>query len=596
MNKKKLAIVGQCDKLDIRLLAGYEILALSIDSLYKFRKTNQKVYPIYEFCLEANSIDGQVSDADDLSLLFMEVDKELEKFLGFSNAFSANSFWFIHRISSLIALNAILLKIKSQYQSVLIYSDYEPKVVNENVSLFSTRFNSLATNLDFILISLYQGLKDDMSVTSSYSSSPQIFKRKLLFIAGNLKRIDSIIRKRVLYILKKIIRMTKIKKANVFVAQVGYDVDFVKNEFNDINFFGIDSFKKINFYNNSINKNTLKGFNSIIENTFNDFLHKRVSNFKHLIIAMFEAYVKDTLIHLPQAERLIEKRFIALNPKALLFSIGIQSLMGEVLAKIAQKNNTPILTFKHSGAGNFFLTESFLEQFSEYQSRTERYQFIHSSIERKFIKPTSRNIKTINSRPLITPKYLVGKIRKKKILYVMGPPSYFGLKELSKTISDSERLKFLEKLLFTCNQFNIQLDIKIHPIGRENSISLVRMILENESFVNILPPGPVEKFFNHYDCACFDMLASRSLAQAFTTEIDIILFVPPNVKINNSTFGDLYERVMVVRNIESLDNILKSYYVDKIKPHINHKRFKSKYIFGDKPKELINRLALFFYD
>jgi len=596
VNKKKLAIIGQCDELDVDLLDGYEILALSIDSLYKFRKTKQKVYPIYEFCLEVNSIEDQISDADDLSLLLKMADNELKNSLDFSSAFSANSFWFIHRISSLIALNSILLKIKSQYQSVLIYSDYEPRVLNENISFFSTRFNSLATNLDFIIISLYQGLKDEITVTTSYSSSPKILKRKFFFIAENLKRIDSIIQKRFLNIVKKTIRLTKIKKANVFIAQDGYDVDFIKYEFNDVSFFGVELFKNINFSKNSINKNTNKKYNIILENVFNDFLDKRVSNFKHLILAMFKSYLKESLVYLPEAEYLIEKHFISLKPKALLFSIGIQSLMGEVLSKIAQKNNVPILAFKHSGAGNFFLSESFLEKFSEYQSRTKRYQFIHSSIEREFIKPVSRHIETINSRPLITPNFKANKIRKNKILYVMGPPSYFGLKELSKTISDSERLIFLEKLLTTCNQYNIQLDIKIHPIGRDNSISFVRMIIENESNVNILPPGPVEKFFNRYDCACFDMLASRSLAQAFTTEIDIILFVPPNVQINNSTFPDLYERAMVVREIEFLDNIMKSYYVDNKKRQMNYKHFQSKYIFGDKPKELINRLALFFYD
>jgi len=463
------------------------------------------------------------------------------------------------------------------------------------VNLFSTRFNSLTTNLDFILTSLRIELIKNMPVTVFYNSSSQTLKRKLWFIFDNLKRVDSIIKKRVSNIVKKIIRLATKKEANVFIAQDGYDIDFIKNEFNNINFFGVDFIKNITLSKNPINKKTIKKYNSIVENTINVFLEKRVSNYKHLVMTMFRAYIKDAALFSPLAGAAIEDRILKLKPKALLFSIGVQSLMGEILTNIAIKNNIPILSFKHSGAGNFFLAESFLEQYSEYQSRTKRYQFIHSSIERDFFKPLSEDVETIDSRPLIAPKYLLGKIRKKRLLYVMGPPSYYGLKELSKTISDRERLNFLEKLLSTCHQFNIPLDIKVHPIGRENSNSLIRMIVESGSDVNILPPGPVESYFNNYDCACFDMLASRSLAQAFTTDIDIILFVPPNVKINNSTFSDLYERAMVVRNIKFVENILKSYYVDRIDFSMNYEHFRYKYIFGDKPKELINRLALFFY-
>ncbi len=595
MNKKKLAIIGHCDKLNVDLVDGYEILALSIDSIYKFRKSKEKVYSIHEFCLSKNSFEDQISNAQELSSLFSSVDKQLEGDTGIPYSFSANAFWFVHRISSLIALNSILIKITSNYSSVLIYSDWEPQVTHESVNLFSTRFSSLTTSLDFILSSLHMELIKDMHVIVLYNRSTQILQRKLRFILDNLRRIDSIVKKRVLSVSKKITGFTIKKELNVFVAQDGYDVEFIKNEFNKINFVGVDSIKSIISYDGLINKNVNKKANSIVENIFNDFLNKKAPNFKHLATSMFRSYIRDVVLFLPLAERVIEDRIKILNPKAFLFSVGVQSLMGEILTNIAIKNNIPILSFKHSGAGNFFLYESFLEQYSEYQSRTKRYQFIHSSIERDFFKPFPEDIKTIDSRPLITPKYLPGKIRKKRLLYVMGPPSYFGLKELSKTISDRERLNFLEKLLSVCKKFKIPLDIKVHPIGREGSNSLIRMIIESGDDVNILPPGPVENLFNNYDCACFDMLASRSLAQAFTIDIDIIIFVPPNVKTNHSTFEDLYERAMVVRNIKFIDNILKSYYVDRIKCFMNYEWFKSKYIFGDRPKELINRLALFFY-
>ena len=71
--------------------------------------------------------------------------------------------------------------------------------------------------------------------------------------------------------------------------------------------------------------------------------------------------------------------------------------------------------------------------------------------------------------------------------------------------------------------------------------------------------GSIERILRNYQIVVIDILSTRVLSFCLYHNIEIILYVPQDYRLNSETFVDLEKRVHVVRDNGELHNTLRAY-------------------------------------
>ena len=251
------------------------------------------------------------------------------------------------------------------------------------------------------------------------------------------------------------------------------------------------------------------------------------------------------------------------KPKSLLFSLGSSTLLEGIYCQVAEELSVPIHFFKHSGIENFFLADSFLDNYFEKDRHIKRKQYFHSPVEASHLRHLN-NISPYCISPLEN-FFVEATTTTRAILYSVGPSSTWSLKDIHKITLDSERVPFIQSLISYARESSIPLHIKIHPADWENSYEFFNYYLKDPKLkLKVLTGGSIERILNKYEVIVLDMISTKVLNTALRANKKTLLFKPNGVKINPSTFLELSKRVEVVDNPKNtslaLERLFKANY------------------------------------
>lgn len=219
---------------------------------------------------------------------------------------------------------------------------------------------------------------------------------------------------------------------------------------------------------------------------------------------------------------------------------------------------------------------SILDPYLEKNITIKRTQFLHSDIENRGWG-NKKYVKSVVVGALDRPSRYSYTKKDRKILYSMGIPAHYNLKEMRKIYSDHERYHFIQALIRTCIKFGLSLDIKIHPAEWNVSYEFLQKLLGEDmgrrNNVRVIAGGSIERIFNDYGLLVLDMISTRVLSRVLYTDLPVVLFVPLNYPVHQEHFLDLEKRVYVTRTENELSEVISSY----LRSTLNNKSSKDFY-------------------
>jgi len=555
----RLVILAVADKLPDD---SFDILAITAPAIAKLKLSNRSFLTLEDLYSFNKSYEDKIFFAKNLDRWMQKCDEVCEQYLNIPRVLSSNGFWILHRLSDLNYIHNIIEIIDSRYEYIELWTDFNvPMLQNPKVDFNSLNMPCFGSGLTHLLIFIKAGLPQIIVKTNRSD-----FYNVMNPVVGvypywlYLKRLPEIIIRR----SKKMInfywyKMNKRSIGNLWVVQNGYDVEILKNANMEWNFNSIINIE-ITYANASLFENN-KVLNSILKKNSNLFFSKHFPRFLNWLNLWFEQYQNNVIFKLNNYQKGLENRLKSSKPKALLYSIGSQNVLEERIGSVANKLNFPIFYFKHNGAAELFLKFDILDQFLQENPLLIRTQFVHSEIEIEKYKDLS-DIKTELVGPLFRlANNFISLKSHNKILYSVGPPAHFTFKDMSRIISDYERVNFASSLMNISDILNLKLSIKIHPIEWKVSREMFKILIGN---VNNFKPsmitgGSIERIFNKFDLLIIDIIATKVLSVALGLNLPIILYIPINYPINQNTFEDLSNRVYIVQNSKDLEDILTIY-------------------------------------
>jgi len=517
--------------------------SISIESFYSRKNFN-------------NEID---SFNDGLRTLFLSCDQIL-KSDEISGSFYDNGFWFVHKLTDLFFIHSLCDQIESQFSNVklIVPKDFE-KLSISDCSLGDLNFNNLGKGLEHSLQFLHYGLPKSEILYSNKNDERWIsFLRKLQF----LKRSPEILFRKIKDFMR-VLRVFFLKASTekkIFIAQTGYDADFLLRSFSK------KTFKTISFI--EILKDTLSkediSLNTIenLEIEINNFLHKFLPRFSSPLKEFFYSYIKNVSIYTNSIEKQLKRKLISNKVDVLVFSSGATNLIERKSCLQANALKIPIIFMRHQGIELNFIPASFLDDFCENDLTIPRTQFLLNNYEIDSY-PVQEDILYKRAGFIEFSKFLPSKKKKKGILYSGGPPEHFTFKNPRALISNFERFNFASKLISLTDKLNLQLDIKVHPAEWKLSTIFFKNLVKNSLLKNkpkILLDGSIERIMKNYGLIILDIIPTRVINFALYHDMQVVLYVPKDYILNETSFRDLEKRIHIVRSNNELEQVLQKFY------------------------------------
>ena len=506
-----------------------------------------------------------------------------------NRGFSSNGFWFLHRLSDLRYIHCILDKVTEKYERIDMVTQTEVGDLPTPIVDFTTlSLPMFGVGLEHVLMFIKAGLPELTIHCSNRKTklTPNILGGP---VSHFLKRFPEIIARRSRNLLNDFITLTKRKNEMYWVVQGGYDVEVLRKKWKNrkFNYIWQDELKAADECTKANNDELLNEV--IIESEL--FFRRWLPRYSEWLISLVKNYTEEIALRIPSVECEVLSRMESQKPKAIMYAIGIENVLEEAIARVANKISVPVYTFKHGGVENQFLLPSILDSYLEKNPAVKRVQFLHNEYEKRDIE----DISLVNA-------FVVGVLDKpelpdsnkstNKILFSAGVPAHFSFKEMRKMCSDFERYSFSKTLLESCAKMQIPLDIKIHPlewsIGYDFFCSLVDCDA-TYSNTNILAGGSIERILCNYGLLVLDMLGTRVFSRALYLDIPIILFIPKDFPVNPKYINDLKQRVYIVDDKDELDCILVRYKNGKLENRYND-GFQKKYLSIDSNETEIDKV------
>jgi hypothetical protein len=411
-----------------------------------------------------------------------------------------------------------------------------------------------------------------------------LFLRKLQF----LKRSPEILFRKIKDFMS-ILRVFFLKASTekkILIAQTGYDADFLLSSFSK------KTFKTINF--NEILKDTLSkediSLNTIenLETEINNFLHKFLPRFSSPLKEFFNSYIKNVSPYANSIEKQLKRKLLSNKVDALVFSSGATNLLDRKSCLLANLLKIPVIFMRHQGIELNFIPPSLLDDFGDNDLTINRTQFLLNDYEIESY-PVQNNITYKKGGFIEFSKPLPSKKEKKGILYSGGPPEHFTFKNPRALITNFERYNFASKLISLTDKLNLQLDIKVHPAEWKLSTTFFKNLIKNNLEKNkpkVLFDGSIERIMMNYELIILDIIPTRVLSFALYHDMQVVLYVPKDYILNETSFRDLEKRIHIVRDNIELEKVIQEFYDGKLAKK-SYPAFDKKYLRDLSHKEFI---------
>tara|TARA_B100000989_G_scaffold297183_1_gene282220 strand:- start:62 stop:1849 length:1788 start_codon:yes stop_codon:yes gene_type:complete len=520
-----------------------------------------------------------------LMTLFLTCDQIL-KSDEISGSFYDNGFWFVHKLTDLFFIHSLCDQIENQFSNVklIVPKDFK-KLSISDCSLEDLNFNNLGNGLEHSLQFLHYGLpKSEILYCNKNDKRWISFLRKLQF----LKRSPEILFRKIkdLFSVVRVFFLKASTEKTILIAQTGYDADFLLRSFSK------KTFKTISF--NEILKDTLSkedlSLNTIdnLEIEINSFLQKFLPRFSSPLKDFFNSYVKNVSTYTNSIEKQLKSKLVSNKVDALVFSGGATNLVDRKSCLQANVLKIPVIFMRHQGIELNFIPASLLDDFCDNDLTINRTQFLLNEYEIESY-PVQDNIKYKKGGFIEFSKPLPSKKEKKGILYSGGPPEHFTFKNPRALITNFERFHLASKLISLTDKLNLQLDIKVHPIEWELSVTFFRNLVKKNPLKNkpkILFDGSIERIMMNYELIILDIIPTRVLTFALYYNLQVILYVPKDYLLNETSFQDLEKRIHIVRDNIELEQVLQKFY-DGTLARKSYPAFDKKYLRDLSHKEFI---------
>ena len=136
-----------------------DVLALSLPAIAHLEAVNRQYLVLEDFYPHENVYRDTDALAEALTAWFQRCDSICENALGLSRAFSANGFWFLHRLSDLRYIHCVIDVINHRYQEVILFSQGSiPDLPEPVVDYSSLNLSCFGHGLEHFLTFLYAGI------------------------------------------------------------------------------------------------------------------------------------------------------------------------------------------------------------------------------------------------------------------------------------------------------------------------------------------------------------------------------------------------------------------------------------------------------
>ncbi len=583
----RLVILTTADRLPDE---SFDILALTLPAMAMLKAKGRSflvledLYPHIQVYKDTNDIGERVTT------WLQSCDNLCAQYINISRAFSSTGFWILHRLSDLNYIHQIIDILDARYQHIELWTASPVSgLPSPKVDFSSLNMPSFGIGLEHVLRFMRAGLPR-LVITPS---NPLHEEKRTQQVGGEpwwslLKRLPDIVIRRSVSVCNKLTSILHKKVGTVWVVQQGYDVDVLDHSHPEWEFTRIRN-DEIAIANQVTPSATIAELDQQILEVTDKFFVEYFPRYKVWLGDWCEQYYRQIVLKLNHYEKELEGRMKASRPNALLYSIGSEDALEEVLCRVANRLSIPAFFFKHGGIAEYFLLPSILDPYLEHNAILQRTQFIHSEVE--YISYSHLpSVNAVVSGPLSRAKLHYRPSQQNKILYSVGPPAHYSLKELRKMVSDHERFMFMDDLLQICAEQKLDLSVKVHPaewrVAWECIHILNDAISDSRNKAHIIAGGAIERIFNQFDLLVLDMISTRVLSMAIGLDIPIVLYLPEGSPVNTKYFSDLEDRVYIVRNRRDLVDIL-SVYQQKGLPSKYNRAFVEKYLGYFNPESAI---------
>ena len=494
-----------------------------------------------------------------------------------SGSFYDNGFWFVHKLTDLFFLHSLCNHIENQFSNVrlIVPKDFEELSIRD-CSLEDLRFDNIGMGLEHSLQFLYYGLpKSEIQYSNKNDERWISFLRKLQFLKRSpeilLRRLNNFLRFLRVFFLKPTTKKT------ILIAQTGYDADFLTRDFSKKTFKTISFSETIK--DNLIKENISSNINENLEIEINNFLLKFLPRFSIPLKGFFNSYIKNVSIYTNSIEKHLKNKLLSNKVDALVFSNGATNLVDRKGCLQANILNIPVFFMRHQGIELNFIPPSLLDDFCENDLTIRRTQFLLNDYEIESY-PIQDSITYKKGGFIEFTKPLPSKKRKKGILYSGGPPEHFTFKNPRALITNFERFNFASELISLTDKFNLHLDIKVHPAEWKVSATFFQNLVKNNTTTNkpkILLDGSLERIMMNYELIILDIISTRVLTFALYYNLQVILYVPKDYFLNETSFQDLEKRIHIVRENIELEQAIQKFHDGTLEKK-SHPTFDKKYL------------------
>ncbi len=571
-----------------------DILALTLPAM-ALLKTKKRSFLVLEDFLPHQDVYKNTHEfSQKVAVWLQSCDKLCLQTLNIERAFSSTGFWMLHRLSDLNYIHHFIDAISAKYQNVELYASSQiPEAPVPNVDFGSLNMPSFGMGLAHVLWFIKAGFPS-LTVHVTGASNKEAYSQKIGGepLLSTLKRLPNILKRRTKLIISKFSNALHKKIGRVWVVQQGYDVEVLKHHNPQWDFILVRN-DEINEANHT-SESKVKELDDSIIKISEVFFNEHLPRYYNWLNIWLEQYYRKIVLKLNSYEKALEERMRINKPAALLYSIGAEDALEEVLCRVANRLLIPVFFFKHGGIAEQFLLPSILDPYLEHNASLQRTQFIHSEEEVSAYAKLS-SVNTVVSGPLSRTQLNYKKNpQQKNILYSLGPPAHFSFKELQKVISDHERFTFMCDLLHVCNDKKLNLSVKVHPAEWRVAWQCMQMlndeISDSRYRAKLIAGGAIERIFSQFGLLVLDIISTRVMSMAIGIDIPIVLYLPKGSPVNQKYFADLEKRVYVVNNRHDLADILSRYQNHGL-PSKYNQSFVEKYLGCFNPESAIQKVS-----
>jgi len=379
----------------------------------------------------------------------------------------------------------------------------------------------------------YYGISANDIYFNSLRGSGQIKSAELNIIPKTLK--DKI--KKIMDLKEKL----KFRGKSFLVIQDGYEVSELKKYMCDYAFIKLKRLKFDKFFPFKRLDLNLDMYNLI------DSLGRKITGYREEWLYQFlNGYFRNIVQRLDWYYLNYESQIIDLKPRALLYSIGSNTVFEEMIAYIADRHNISIICFQHCGDRRY-ASNPLVKYF-------EAEQFGNVKIKRIDIEEYG-SMKLYN--------FYQNKITKKKkkrdVLYICSSPLETA-KEHLLNIPLNMQLNNHAEILNSCIRRGYKIDVKPHPIKEKEQYRYFKLLTTGlEKKVKILKGIKAENIIDDYKIIILDFLQSNVTDSVFLSNAEVILYLKDKkIIMNHELLKKINVHLNIVNNQSELEEKLIS--------------------------------------